>query len=400
LDLARERAHALRLRGAAFPWRTINGAECSGYWPAGTAAFHINGAIGLAAARYVHWTGDQDVDRDHVLPMLVEIARLWTSVGHLGDDGQFHIDGVTGPDEYSAVVDDNIYTNLTARQNLLDAVAASKRWPNESRELGVELEETNHWAVLAAVVAVPFDETRQVHQQDRGYTDKQVWDFEASAREDEYPLLLHVPYFDLYRKQVVKQADLTLALHWHGTQFTPEQKAINFAYYEPLTVRDSSLSACTQAIVAAEVGHLNLAADYLTEAALMDLEDLEHNVRDGLHIASLAGTWLALVAGFGGLRDSGEVLAFAPQLPPGWSGLTFNLRWRGNRLKVEISPADATYSLPADDGPSALQIRHWGTTLDLTAGQRHTLPWRPVTPLTPRPAQPPGRAPVSALDLA
>jgi alpha,alpha-trehalose phosphorylase len=399
IDLARDRAHALRLRGAVFPWRTINGAECSGYWPAGTAAFHINGDIGLAAARYVHWTGDQDVDRDHVLPLLIEIARLWTSLGHLGNDGQFHIDGVTGPDEYSAIADDNVYTNLTARQNLLDAVAATKRWPNETVELGIHADETDQWAALAQVVAVPFDEVRKVHQQDRGFTDKQVWDFAASASNNEYPLLLHVPYFDLYRKQVIKQSDLVLAMHWHGKHFTAEQKALNFAYYEPLTVRDSSLSACTQAVIAAEVGHLELAADYLAEAALMDLADLEHNVRDGLHIASLAGSWLALVAGFGGLRDWGEVLSFAPQLPPGWSRLTFNLRWRGNRLKVEISPVDATYSLNADDGPGALQIQHWGTLLDLTAGQRHTLPWQRVTPLTARPAHPAGREPVSATEL-
>src|SRR5439155_1103254 len=220
LDLARERAQALRMRGAAFPWRTIRGQECSGYWPAGTAALHINADVAAAAMRYVYWTGDDDFDRDTALPLLVETARLWASLGYHGDDGAFHLDGVTGPDEYSALAEDN---------------------------------------------------------------------------------------------------------------------ARAFAYYEPLTVRDSSLSACTQAVLAAETGHLELAHDYLSEAALMDLHDLEHNARDGLHIASLAGSWIALVAGFGGMRDHGGQLSFCPQLPPGIGRLSFALRWRGATVHLTIT---------------------------------------------------------------
>ena len=151
---------------------------------------------------------------------------------------------------------------------------------------------------------IPYDERLQVHPQSEGFTDHAPWDFEHTPPE-QYPLLLHFPYFDIYRKQVVKQADLVLAMHLRGDAFTAEQKARNFAYYEALTVRDSSLSACTQAVMAAETGHLDLAHDYLGEAALMDLGDLEHNTRDGLHIASLAGAWTALVAGFGGMRVPG-----------------------------------------------------------------------------------------------
>ena len=143
---------------------------------------------------------------------------------------------------------------------------------------------------------IPYDEALEVHPQAEGYTRHQVWDF-AGTPPDHYPLLLHYPYFDLYRKQVVKQADLVLAMQLCDADFTAEQKARNFAYYEPLTVRDSSLSACTQAVIAAETGHLTLAFDYLGEAALIDLRDLEHNTRDGVHIASLAGSWLVLVCG-------------------------------------------------------------------------------------------------------
>ena len=157
-----------------------------------------------------------------------------------------------------------------------------------SKRSSFRSEEAAAWRDAARAMFVPYDAELGVHPQAEAFTDHEVWDFDATAPE-QYPLLLHFPYFDLYRKQVVKQADLVLALHWRGDVFTEVEKARDFAYYEPLTVRDSSLSACTQAVVAAEVGHLELAYDYLGEAALMDLRDLEHNVRDGVHIGSLAG---------------------------------------------------------------------------------------------------------------
>ena len=158
-------------------------------------------------------------------------------------------------------------------------------------------------------------------------------------------------------------------MHWFGDSFTPEEKARAFDYYERLTVRDSSLSACTQAIVAAEVGHLDLAADYLAEAAMMDLRDLEHNTRDGLHIASLAGTWLAVVAGFGGMRDHGGRLSFRPQLPPGWTRLCFRLVWHGARVRVEVGPDEVTYSVTQapDEG---IEIWDGDEALAAQAGRR------------------------------
>ena len=392
LSLAQERARVLRLSGASFPWRTIHGHECSAYWPAGTAALHVNADIAVAAARHLWWTGDEDFGRDCATPLLVETARLWLSAGYVGDDGQFHIDGVTGPDEYSALADDNAYTNLMAAQNLRSAVAAVRRWPRED----VGEEEIASWQDAADLMALPYNDDKRVHEQARGFTALQPWDFERSATHDEYPLLLHAPYFDLYRRQVIKQADLVLALHWCGEAFTAQEKARAFAYYEPLTVRDSSLSACTQAVVAAEVGHLELAADYLAEAALMDLDNLEHNSRDGLHIASLAGGWLALVAGFGGMRDGPEHLLFRPQLPPGWRRLRFAVRPRGQRLTVEITPGLVRYEVA---GSEPLVIVHCTgerrSEVRLRSGVPVTRKWRPVRPRTPRPQQPPGREPLA-----
>jgi alpha,alpha-trehalose phosphorylase len=390
LGLARDRAAALRWRGATFPWRTIRGQECSGYWPASTAALHINADIACAAIRYVDWTDDADFDRDCALPLLVETARLWASVGYHGDDGAFHLDGVTGPDEYSALADDNVYTNLMARQNLLGAAAAVGRWPDDAANLEVTADETAAWRAAADAMAVPYDDAKQVHQQDRGFTGHEVWDFDTSAKSTGYPLLLHSHYFDLYRKQVIKQADLVLAMHWAGDQFTFEEKAHAFAYYELLTVRDSSLSACTQAVLAAETGHLELAHDYLTEAALMDLGDLEHNTRDGLHIASLAGSWIALVAGFGGMRDHNGKLSFQPQLPPGIRRLGFALRWRGATVQVAIASDEVEYTLR--DGPP-VKIRHCGEAFSLAVDHPVRRPTCRIVPITPRPTQPAGRAP-------
>jgi alpha,alpha-trehalose phosphorylase len=395
LDLARERAKTLNLEGACFPWRTIRGQECSGYWPAGTAAMHVNAAVAEACERYLRWTHNRDFDRDEALPILVETARLWRSLGYVGDDGRWHVDGVTGPDEYSALCDDNTYTNLMAARNLAAAVRSAQRWPQEAAALDVTEEEIGAWRAAAERVAVPYDEQRQVYQQARGYTERERWDF---SDDQSYPLMLHAPYFELYRTQVIKQADLVLALHWCGDAFGDEDKARSFAYYEPLTVRDSSLSACTQAVVAAEVGQLDLALDYTAEAALMDLHDLEHNARDGLHIASLAGTWLAIVAGFGGMRDSGDRLAFRPQLAPGWTRFCFRVRWRGARIEVRVTDSQVTYAVYEAQG-NAVEIDHCGELLRLTEGEPQQRPLHYPKPLTERPSQPPGRAPISVQEL-
>jgi alpha,alpha-trehalose phosphorylase len=388
LPLALERARQLGLEGAAFPWRTIAGQECSGYWPAGTAAFHINADIADAVIRYVKLSGDTVFERDSGCELLVETARLWYSLGHHQPGGAFRIDGVTGPDEYSALADNNVYTNLMAQRNLRAAAEAIERYPDRAAALGVSLDEAAGWRDAAAAMMVPYDDDLGVHPQSENFTRHAVWDFSAT-KPDQYPLLLHFPYFDLYRKQVVKQADLVLALHLCGQAFTREEKARDFAYYEPLTVRDSSLSACTQAVIAAEVGHLPLAMGYLREAALMDLDDLERNTRDGLHLAALAGSWIALVAGFGGLRDHDGV-TFAPRLPAELERLAFNLTVRGRWLRIEMVDGAATYSLRNGE---PLELAHHGASFTLSSDKPVKLAIPDLPPPGPTPSQPPGREP-------
>jgi alpha,alpha-trehalose phosphorylase len=399
LDLALERAETLGLPGAAFPWRTIRGQECSAYWPAGSAAFHIGAAVADATRRYIWVTDDVEFAREIGLELLTQTARLWHGLGHHDRDGAFHIDGVTGPDEYSALGDDNVYTNLMAQRNLTEAADAAARHPEDARRLGVDEEETASWREAAANMYIPYDHDLGVHPQAQNFTHYDEWDF-AATKPHEYPLLLSATYFDLYRKQVVKQADLVLAMHWRGDAFTPEEKARNFAYYEQRTVRDSSLSACTQAIMAAEVGHLELAHDYIGEAALMDLHDLERNTRDGVHIASLAGAWLAIVAGLGGLRDHDGMLSFAPRLPQRITRLSFSILWRGLRLQVTTEPGAATYRLRNGDGAARIQVRHYQEAITVTTAEPVTRPIPPLFPLTEPPTQPAGRRPMRRTGLA
>ena len=257
MDLAAERAQVLELEGVAFPWRTIRGQECSGYWPAGTAAFHIDADVADAVRRYLFATGDEEFEQGPGLDLLVATARLWRSLGHHDAEGGFRIDGVTGPDEYTALVNNNVFTNLMAARNLRTAAGVAIRHPRRAAELDVDEEEIAAWRDAANAMVIPYDEDLRITQQSEGFTRLRHWNFESTS-EDEYPLLLHHHNYLLYSSQVVKQADLVFALYAAGECFDDEQKARDFDYYERITVRDSSLSAAIQAIVAADVGQLEL----------------------------------------------------------------------------------------------------------------------------------------------
>ncbi len=388
MNLAEERARQLHLQGVTFPWRTIRGQECSGYWPAGTAAFHVNAGVADAVRRYLAATGDEAFEEGPGLELLVGTARLWRSLGHHDAQGAFRIDGVTGPDEYTALIDNNVYTNLMAARNLRTAADVAVRHQERAAELGVDQEETASWRNAADAIVVPFDEELGITAQAEGFTRYRPWDFEQTP-DDDYPLLLNFPYYLLYSSQVVKQADLVFALYVCGECFDADQKARDFDYYERITVRDSSLSASIQAVVAAEVGHLDLAYDYLGETALIDLRDLAFNTRDGVHLASLAGAWLAAVAGFGGLRDHGETLSFAPRLPSRLSRLAFGVAYRGRRLRVEVRREQARYELLAGD---ALDLVHHGEPFTVAPDRPETRSVPPA-PFREKASQPPGRTP-------
>ena len=373
LDHARARAQELGHRGALFPWRTISGEEASAYYAAGTAQYHINADIMYALRKYVNATGDQEILFECGAEMLVETARLWCSLGFFlpTKGGKFCINGVTGPDEYNTVVNNNTYTNLMARENLryaVDTVATLKaEKPDILQALitktGLQPEEADMWARAADKMYVPFDAATGIYPQDDGFLDRQPWDFEDTPA-DRYPLLLFYHPLNIYRSQVIKQADVILAMFLLSHEFSVEAKRRNFDFYDPLTTGDSSLSSCIEAIIALEVGEFDKAVTYMRAALLMDLADVGGNVTDGCHIASMGGTWMALVYGFGGLRDYDGMLSFRPQRPPAArSSLRFSLTYRGRALEVEIAPDSTTYTMCVGD---ELVFRHEGEVVTLT----------------------------------
>jgi alpha,alpha-trehalose phosphorylase len=348
LPAARERAKDMSERGALYPWRTINGEEASAYYAAGTAQYHINAAVVFALERYLFATGDVEFLASEGAEILVETARMWEDLGFYSINGgeTFHIHGVTGPDEYTTVVNDNLYTNVMARFNLRYAARTVQflaEWNAEAyaalcRRTGLHDDEIAGWNRAADAMYLPYDEVLGIHPQDANFLERERWDFENTPL-DKYPLLLNFHPLVIYRHQVLKQADVVLAMHLRSGHFGIDEKRRNFDYYDPITTGDSSLSACVQAIVAAEVGYEHLAIDYFRQALYLDLANTHGNTEQGVHIASAAGVWAALVHGFAGLQDDGEHLRFAPALPACWELLTFRITRHSVDLRVEV---DAT----------------------------------------------------------
>jgi alpha,alpha-trehalose phosphorylase len=358
LDAARARAHALSQRGALYPWRTINGQEASAYYAAGTAQYHIDADIAYAMCKYADICADQNFLLTEALPVLVETARLWADLGFFrGPERSFHIHSVTGPDEYSAVVNNNLYTNLMARMNLMRAAQAvltlAEADPGRYAELIAELDlteaEVTGWQEAATAMTIPYDDWYGIHPQDEDFLKREVWDL-AGTPIEKLPLLLHYHPLVIYRFQVLKQADAILALFLAGESFTPEEKRADYEYYEPITTGDSTLSAVVQSIIAAEVGYQDRALESFMEGAFVDLADLHHNTGEGVHIASAGGVWNALVYGFAGLRDHGGEITFDPRLPEGWEALRFAFRLRGSRVRAELTANQLTLTLEKGPG--------------------------------------------------
>ncbi|MGW2262572.1 glycoside hydrolase family 65 protein [Streptomyces sp. NPDC001780] len=363
LDAARQRAAELNQEGALFPWRTINGQEASAYYAAGTAQYHIDADIAHAIRQYVNATGDEAFLAREAIDILVETARMWADLGFWRGTGAgtFHIHGVTGPDEYTTVVNDSLFTNLMARANLRSAAEASRKLrddhPREYARMTARLnlteDEVVEWGRIADRMHVPYDANLGVHPQDAQFLEKELWDL-SQTPEEKRPLLLHYHPLVIYRFQVLKQADVVLALFLQGDQFTPEEKRANFDYYDPLTTGDSTLSAAGQSVIASEVGYQDLAIKYFTSSLFVDLADLHRNSSDGVHVASAGGVWTALVNGFGGMRDHGETVTLDPRLPEEWEQLTFRLTLRGTRVRADIRHGELT--LTVEDGDKATLV--------------------------------------------
>lgn len=354
LDKARVRAKDMSQKGALFPWRTINGYETSAFFPGGTAQYHINSDIIYAMKKYIDITNDIDFIKNYGAEMLFETARLLVDLGDYieNKNNKFCINGVTGPDEYTALVNNNCYTNMMAKFHLEYAVRTArllkKNYKNYFKKLSSKInldeKEIGEWEKAAKMMFVPYDEKKGIHLQDDAFLDRARWDFHNEPK-DKYPLLLNYHPLVIYRYQVLKQPDIVLASFLLGDKFSIADKKRNFNYYYPLTTGDSSLSPCIQSIISAELGNIEKAYKYFMITSRIDLDNSYDNVDDGLHLASIGGTWLSIVYGFAGMRDYNGVFTFKPKLPKKWKELDFNLYIRKNCINIKINNTEVAYTL-------------------------------------------------------
>ena len=376
LQGAKERALELGLsKGVLFPWRTIGGEECSSYYPAGTAQYHINAAIGHAVKTYFSATNDLAFMWDEGARLVFETARLWPQLGHFNPTkgNQFCIDCVTGPDEYTAVVNNNYYTNVMAKMHLQFAVDLVIRLAGDSpqrcqdllHELGIDDQEVTQWSEVAKRMYLPYDKQLGIMAQDDSFLGKKPWDLAATPK-DKFPLLLHYHPLEIYRHQVLKQADVVLADLLRGDEVEPAQKLRNLAYYEPLTTHDSTLSACIHSIANSEAGQANAAFSYFEKTLLTDLDNLHNNSHYGLHTAAMAGSWLGIVQGFAGVRLNKGQLRLSPTLPAPWQSYQFKYKLGDCQLRVRVDEQGCTVELLRGE---KLSFQHQQTQYKLSRSQ-------------------------------
>jgi len=401
---ARRRAREVGCAGALFPWRTINGEEASAYYAAGTAQYHIDADVAYALDQYTRVTGDTDLLFRHGVEILAETARMWADLGFFSvrRGGKFVINKVTGPDEYTTVVDNNLFTNLMAAENLrlaadyIDQVRAES--PPDYQRLvdrtGVTDDEVKAWRRAAEQIYIPYDEAAGVHLQDDDFLDQAPWDI-AGTPPDRFPLLLHHHPLVIYRHQVIKQTDVVLATVVLPDRFTADQRRRIFEFYDPLTTGDSSLSQCIQAIAAADAGHYRSAEDYLADAAAVDMADTAGNLRDGVHVASAGGVWMGAVYGFAGYRWRARTPEFSPVLARRGRRLCVPLLLRGSLLEVDIEEHQVTYRVRSGNPVTA---SHYGQEFTVAAGSEVSFPGQyraadgpaPGLAVATRPGAPPG----------
>jgi len=376
LDFARERAREMgHKKGALYPWRTISGTECSSFFPSGTAQYHISADVAYSYSQYYMATEDNDFLWQYGAEVLIETARLWIEIGHY-HKGNFHIDEVTGPDEYTCCVDNNYYTNAMAKHNLRWAAKSchillqqdAERFSTLAQKLAVDEEEITAWLAAAEAMLMPYDEELNINPQDDTFLRKQVWDFDNTP-EDKYPLLLHYHPLTIYRYQVCKQADTVLAHFLLEDEQGLDTIRSSYDYYEKITTHDSSLSTCIFSIMASKVGYADKAYAYFKETARLDLDNTHGNTKDGLHLANMGGTWMAIVFGFAGVRIKETHLALAPTIPGSWANYQFKVQYKGRTIAIQIAASQVQLTLV--DGES-LQVRLYDQDITLEPNRSYT----------------------------
>ena len=364
LDEARQRAREMgHKRGAAYPWRTIIGKECSSFFPAGTAQYHINADIAYSYIQYYLVTGDIEFIKECGAEVIFETARIWLEIGHFHKK-QFKIDAVTGPDEYTAIVNNNYYTNVMAKYNLQ---WASKLYyellekdpellKNLCNKISLSEKEIGQFVCAYKNMYLPYDEELKINDQDDSFLSKAVWDFENTPKE-KYPLLLNFHPLTIYRYQVLKQADTVLAHFLVEDESDTQTIKNSYDYYEKITTHDSSLSCAAYSIMASKIGYIEKAYEYFIETARLDLDDTHGNTKDGVHTANMGGTWMAIVYGFAGLRIKEDCISLTPRLPENWKELKFKFLYRGSLIEVYMK-VDKTEITTECDYPINLKVNN------------------------------------------
>jgi alpha,alpha-trehalose phosphorylase len=373
LDHARNRAKEMgHLKGALFPWRTISGSECSSFFPAGTAQYHISADVAYSYIQYYLATNDERFLKEYGAEVLFETARLWMEAGHY-HDGKFKIDAVTGPDEYTCIVNNNYYTNVMAKYNLNWAAKVYERLrqidlkqlQELTNRLGLTEDEVYEWKNAADNMYLPYDEKLNINPQDDTFLQKAIWDFENTPK-DHYPLLLHYHPLTLYRYQVCKQADTVLAHFLLEDEQDFETIKNSYDYYEKITTHDSSLSSCIFSIMASRIGYRKKAYDYFIETARLDLDNTHGNTKDGLHMANMGGTWMSIIFGFAGVRIKETGLSMRPDIPDNWNHYAFSIQYQGRKIKAEIDKTSIRLHLVKGDD---LRMKLYGEEMTLHAGE-------------------------------
>lgn len=359
LPQARQNAKTLgHKKGALYPWRTIMGTECSGYFPSGTAGYHVNGDIAYSVIAYYLATKDLEFIAEKGAEIIFETARLWMDVGNYSR-GTFRINEVTGPDEYTCMVNNNYYTNVSAQYNLRWASRFYQLLKKAGRtetadRIGLGEEEIKEFEQAAESMYLPYDEELKINPQDDSFLDKKKWDL-INTPKGEFPLLLHYHPLHLYRHQVCKQADTVLAHFILEDAQSMETIRNSFEYYEKCTTHDSSLSTCIFSIMASKLGLEEKAYDYFGDSAKLDLFNTHKNTKDGIHTANMGGTFMAIVYGFAGLRIKENGIYFAPAIPKQWQGYQFQISYEDSQIKVEISPKESTFTL-VNGSPKTIHV--------------------------------------------
>jgi len=342
LDQAKENAKILgHTKGALYPWRTIAGKECSGYFLSGSAQYHINSDIAYAVIQYYLATKDLDLIVHKGLEILLETARLWVDTGHYYQD-QFHIMSVTGPDEYTCMVNDNYFTNVSAKYHLKWAARLYRVLKETGkidkliRKIDLTENEILEFEQASEKMYLPYSEELGINPQDTDFLSKPVWDFKKTPKEN-YPLLLHYHPLYLNRFQVCKQADTVLAYFLYEDMQSREVMRTSFEYYEKITTHDSSLSTCIFSIVASKLGLLEKAVEYMGDSIYLDLHNTHKNTKDGIHTANMGGIYMAIVYGLAGLGIKEDGIYLSPLLPKTWNGYKFKIVYEGYELEIEVN---------------------------------------------------------------